>query len=205
MKGDPIRNDLQTFQTSIPADVVEGTVIIEGGAPLPRFRLQFVVGAVTRTAAVAGKTFTASLPRGDYRVAIDLPAGYEVRSLTDGTSDLAFWPMSVAPPASGSPRIGAAPRIAITLGVTKPEPWVKVNGRVVGASTTGGITVKLTGAILADQLTATSGSNGSFEFPKVLPDTYTLRLLPGGSTVTQTIVVGPSGLSGLEIDFSAFR
>jgi hypothetical protein len=205
LKGDPIPTASQTFQTSTPADVVEGTVTIEGGAPLPRFRVRFVVGAVTRTAAVASKSFTASLPRGDYRVAIDLPAGYEVRSLTDGTSDLGFWPMSVAPSPSGSPRIGAAPRIAITLGVAKPEPWVKVNGRVVGSSAFRGVTVQLTGAILADELTTTSGSDGSFEFPKVLPDTYTLRLLPGGGTFTQTIVVGPSGLSGLEIHSSAFR
>jgi hypothetical protein len=95
--------------------------------------------------------------------------------------------------------------MAITLGVAKPEPWVKVNGHVIGSSAIRGVTVKLTGAILADELTATSGSDGSFEFPNVLPDTYTLRLLPGGGTFTQTIVVGPSGLSGLEINFSAFR
>jgi len=56
-----------------------------------------------------------------------------------------------------------------------------------------------TGKVLIDTLKVQVGTDGSFAFPAVLPDVYTLRLLPGGKPEGQMITVGFAGLEGLEI------
>jgi hypothetical protein len=183
----------------VATNVVEGTITLENGVLMPRFRLRFTGNSVTRTVGVDAKSFTITLPPGDHRVAVaDLPEGYEVRSIVDGTSDLRFWPLSVATTA-------VPQRVAITLRVKSPAPWVKVGGRVLGISGGTAVTVELTGKILADALKAPVGPDGSFAFPTVLPDTYTLRLLPLGNASGQTITVGAAGLAGVEIDAANHR
>jgi len=63
---------------------------------------------VSRTIVVNGSPFTAELPPGAYTVSVtNLPEGYSVRSITDGTSDLLRQPVHVAP--------NTALRITVTL------------------------------------------------------------------------------------------
>ncbi len=197
----PPVNIAQIPPTFVTTTAVGGTVIMENGALMPRFRLKFTVNSVTRSVSVDQRLFTAALPPGDHRVSIaDLPAGFEVRSIADGTSDLQFWPLTMAPAPAGAGAAPAAQRIRIVLGVTSPAPWVRVSGHIVGSATGKVTSVELTGKILVDTLKASVGPDGSFEFPMVLPDTYSLRLQPGGNAEGQTITVGAAGLSGLDID-----
>jgi hypothetical protein len=80
------------------------------------FQLRFTsgAGAVTRTVEISGKSFTASLRPGDYRITVaELPLGYEVRSIKDGAFDLRVWPFPVT---ASSALPGLARRITVTLG-----------------------------------------------------------------------------------------
>jgi hypothetical protein len=183
-----------------------GTIILEKGVLMPRFRIKFTANSVTRSVSVDSQSFTIALPPGDHRVAVaDLPEGYEIRSITDGTSDLRFWPLSVAQTVAGTAASAIPQRIAMTLAVTTPAPWVKVGGRVIGTSGGPVTSVELTGKILVDPLKASIGADGSFVFPTVLPDTYVLRLLPGGNATGQSITVGGAGLNGIGIDANLHR
>jgi hypothetical protein len=83
-------------------------VVVPNAAPVPQFRLRFTIGAVSRTIVVNGSPFTAELPPGAYTVSVtNLPEGYSVRSITDGTSDLLRQPVHIAP--------NTALRITVTL------------------------------------------------------------------------------------------
>jgi hypothetical protein len=91
---------------------VSGTVVMEGTAPRPSFQLRLAGMGTSRSVLVSEASFTVSVPDGQpQQISIaDLPAGYVVRSVTDGGATNLLWTPLVA--RAG----GAIPRIVITIG-----------------------------------------------------------------------------------------
>jgi hypothetical protein len=148
-----------------------------------------VTGANSINAA-GTPSFTLTLAAGEYRMtAIGLPMGYSLKSVTIGTVDAVNQTFKIAP---GSPTA-----LAITLGVSSPPPWVKVSGHVIGGNATN---VSLAGTALAETLNAPVGRDGQFEFPMVLPGTYTARSIPAVALApTTSITVGTANVANVEV------
>jgi hypothetical protein len=178
---------------------VGGTVIVDGGGPYPRFQLVFSRIDTTQPRppvnVPTATLFAATLSPGQYRVAANgLPKGYALKSMTLGTTDVLTQPMSLAS--------GDAQSMTVTLGVASPPPWVKVRGRVTGTSASaqqpGSVT--MTSPSAADTLTAALQQDGSFEFERVLPGSYTAHTLPLTSmSATGTLTVGASDVTNFEV------
>ena len=186
--------DVSDVHVVIPLSLdVAGSVTVEQSGPRPQFRLAFsrvdVTGA-NPVNAPGTPTFTVTLAAGEYRLtAIGLPAGYTFKSATIGTVDAVNQTFKIAP---GSPTA-----LAITLGVSSPPPWVKVSGHVIGGNAAN---VSLAGTALAETLTAPVGRDGQFEFPMVLPGTYTARSVPAVVLAPTTpITVGATNIANVEI------
>jgi formylglycine-generating enzyme required for sulfatase activity len=94
-----------------------------------------------------------------------------------------------------------APPIAITLAVSSPPPWVRVRGRVEGSGPASGkvTSVTISGTPMADTLRATVNSDGSFEFPRVLPGRYEARTLPSSVHFSRPIVIEGADTSDVTI------
>jgi len=186
--------DVSDVHVVIPLSLdVAGSVTVEQNGPRPQFRLAF--SRVDATGANPVNTagtpnFTVTLAAGEYRLtATGLPAGYTLKSASIGTVDAVNQAFKIAP---GSPTA-----LAITLGVSSPPPWVKVSGHVTGGNATN---VSLTGTTLAETLTAPVGRDGQFEFPMVLPGTYTARSVPAVVlSPTTPITVGATNVANVEI------
>jgi hypothetical protein len=178
---------------------VRGTVIVDGGGPYPRFQLVFsrIDGREPHPAPVNIPTatlFAATLSPGQYRITGNgLPNGYTLKSMTLGTTDVLTQPMSLAS--------GDAQSMTVTLGVTSPPPWVRVHGRVTGTRAAAQPnSVTMTSPSAADTLTAVLHQDGSFEFEKVLPGSYTAHTLPLTSmSATGTLNVGTSDITNFEV------
>ncbi|HLQ77111.1 MAG TPA: hypothetical protein VK210_07135 [Terriglobia bacterium] len=162
--------DITGYKLVVPIVVsVPGTLSVENDGLRPRFPLTFTPATGSPVIVSAGQTFTAPLPKGEYRVtASAIPAGYTLKSMTSGAIDLRVQPLRIAE--------GDSPRIAIEMSVASPPPWVRFSGKVTGQGPATGLS--LTGGTVGQPLTTTFGADGSFEFPKMLPGTYTGRLSP---------------------------
>ncbi len=170
---------------------VPGTMTVDDAGLRPRFPLVFtpVSGAPVNVSAAA--TFTAQLPPGEYRIAASgIPAGYTLKSITSGDANLQTQTLKVG---TSDP-----PKISIQMGVASPPPWVKLSGHMTGYSPATGFT--LSSASVGETLSATLGPDGAFEFPKVLPGTYSGRMSPLTAANVGTsisIVVGDKDLNNI--------
>jgi hypothetical protein len=179
--------------------VVRGTVIVEGSGPHPRFQMAFArtdgpAAAAAPVNVTIGATFTAQLHSGQYRITTSgLPSGYSLKSMTLGTADTLAQPLKIA--------AGDSEPIAVTLGVSSPPPWVKVSGRVIAGQTNApGTSVTMSGAVAGDVLNAALSPNGSFEFSKVLPGSYTALVLPATAlSASAALTVGTADVTNFEI------
>ncbi len=186
--------DVSDVHVVIPLTLdVAGSVTVEQNGPRPQFRLAFSRADVTgaNPVNVAGTpNFTATLAAGEYKMTVSgLPPGYSLKSATIGTVDAVNQTFKIAP---GSPTA-----LAITLGVSSPPPWVKVSGHVIGGNATN---VSLAGTPLAETLNAPVGRDGQFEFPMVLPGTYTARSVPTVVLApTTSVTVGAANVANVEI------
>jgi len=190
----------------VPTAVVTGTVLVDGGGPRPRIFLSFSAfkGGVPASPAT-------TLPDGTFRVVLredeyqpawsNLPAGYQLESITAGSLDLLKNTLKITGDTS-------LPPIVLRVSVDSTSSWVKVSGRISGLSR---------GQIQGKRLTLSSGpfldpqdtalnADGSFEYPRVLPGVYTARLTPAIPVPDTTIIV-PNGkdLSGVDITLPALR
>jgi TonB family protein len=163
----------------LPTVEVSGSLNVAGNGLRPRLVLMFSplkgVGSVPSLGMQANGAFRVAMPEGEYRIAwTELPLGYYVESITSGSVDLLASTLKVA---AGSP----VPPVTVNLGVDAKPPWVKVSGRVnslpvARAGTT--FRLSLTSTTVLDPLEVSINPNGSFEFPRLLPGTYTARLNP---------------------------
>jgi TonB family protein len=187
---------------------VTGTVVVDGGGIRPRITLSFSSfrgGTTTPSAALSSDgSFRAVLREGEYQLTWSaLPSGYQLKSITAGSLDLLTNPLKIT---GGIP----VPPIVMTLKVDSPPPWVKVSGRVIGLNRGQGAGPRLTLSGVSFPLQEVPdtaiNADGSFEFLRVLPGTYTARVTPTIPVPSTTIVV-PSGkdLSGVEIIIPALK
>jgi hypothetical protein len=214
----------------IPGAVaVGGTVVVEGGRPRPVFAFtmidaagkQFTPDATRLPAASVGtfepapargavridvnpSAFTIQLPPGEYKPAISgLPNGYTIKSVVAGGTDLLKQPLKVEK--------GGPPSITITLLPAEGKPGVSVRGRVVNATTRAGSNGQPSPAAsvvlsspstpaFSEPFTAALDATGAFDFPWVLPGSYTVYVLPGATrTAAASIVVGEQGIANLDV------
>lgn len=97
--------------------LVTGTVAMEGGGPLPAFRLEFTREAAGPVSIDLGPRFSANLPAGSFKVAAaGLPAGFSIRSITAGAVDLTREPVTL--------RSGEMTPIALTVAAPARGAWV---------------------------------------------------------------------------------
>jgi hypothetical protein len=191
--------DVTDFRVVVPlSNDVNGTVTVEGNGPRPRFTLAFnrVDATANPVNVTATSTFTVAVPQGQYRLAPNgLPAGYNIKSIMLGAADALTQPITLVP--------GSSQVLSIVLGVSSPPPWVKVSGRVVGGAATN---ITMTGAATTDALNTTVGADGAFEFPMVLPGTYTARTQPANPLAgTTPVTVGAADLTNVEIRLPASK
>jgi len=184
----------------VRALAVSGGVVVEGGGPRPSFGLIFANFKGGSTSSPIGflnnGSLRVQLPEGDYRVTWNpIPAGYFVKSLTAGSTDLLANPLKVS---AASP----PPPIIVTLGVTSPPPWVKVSGKVTGAPR--GSSIALTGSSAA-AVNLPLSADGSFEFPTVLPGTYQVRILPAVPVSPFSLVVPNKDVTNLQFVLPPMR
>jgi hypothetical protein len=186
--------DVSDVHVVIPLTLdVTGSVAVEQNGPRPQFRLAFTRVDVTGANPINAPgtpSFTVTLAAGEYKLAATgLPAGYSLKSATIGSVDAANQTFKIAP---GSPTA-----LAITLGVSSPPPWVKVSGHVIGGNATN---VSLNGTALAETLSSPVGRDGQFEFPMVLPGTYTARSVPSVVLApTTSVTVGTTNVANVEV------
>jgi hypothetical protein len=194
--------DLEIELVIKPTVVASGRVVVEGGGPRPRINLRFMSGtsSVTTAGVSPTGTFNVQLSPGTYRLeAGGVPSGYKLKSIAAGGMD---WIKDEIVVQVGTP----LPEFVVTLDVDSPPAWVKVKGRITGGVAPG-LNVTLIGANAGEILRADVGSDGTFEFPRVIPGPYTarpegLRLAAAGlnaAAAALQINVGSGDLDNLEI------
>ena len=192
--------DVTGIEFIVPWTVdVSGRVLVDGGGPRPNVTVSFVGGPRGYfNAGIGNQTFQITLAEGVYGVVVSgVPAGYYVKSITAGSTDLLSNPIQVS-------RTATAPQVVVTLGVSTPAPWVKLSGRITGVrNAPGGLSVQLDGPNLAG-FNAVVGPDGSFEFPMILPGTYNANVLPTPLRLPPVSIVVPNkDLTGIEIPYPA--
>jgi len=152
--------------------LMRASVRVESDGPLPRFQMTFTRtdgpanAAPVNVPATAG-TFSVTLSPGLYRVSSSgLPNGYTLKSARADSTDVLAQPLKVAS--------GDLTTIEIILGVSSPPPWVRVSGRLTKAfTTTTPVRVAINATGGGDAITTLVDDDGTFEFTKVLPGSYT--------------------------------
>jgi hypothetical protein len=190
--------DVSGLRVVVPDVVtVRGSVVVEGDGPRPRFQLTLTredaPPTVAPTVLTIASTFNTPLHSGQYRVsANNLPRGYSIKSIMLGTKDLLTQPMKVAS--------GDSEPVSIVLGVSTPPPWVKVGGRVNANVGTTPTNVTMSSAVVGDILTAAVMPDGSFDFDRVLPGSYTALASTGNEvSAPVNVTVASADVTNLEI------
>jgi hypothetical protein len=180
---------------------VAGVINVEGGGPHPTFSLEFtrIGGSAYRDDLVsrANGSITGRLPIGEYRLALgSLPLGYALKSIVSGSTDLTTGPLIVR-------EVGAA-QFTVNLGVSSPPPWAKLSGRLKGNSALWeGSTLVLNSQSGGTSVESNLKTDGSFEFPMILPGSYSGRITPARALAIPPIAVvipeGRDDIQNLEI------
>ena len=216
--------DLSDIEVKLPPFLV-GRVVVEDGGSLPvepnavnpdpsalvRFQARRITGtldrSLNRTPVLANGWTVFFLPEGEYQLSLAmLPLGYYVKSMVHGKVNLLESILSVTKDTTNE--------IQVTLTKTPPanaEPGVTVSGRVNGIPADGvpgplWVTIQYSTTIagLTEQRVAATSvqPDATFEFRGVPPGHYILRQSSGG---TQPITVSSTGLTGVELQYTAPR
>ena len=198
--------DLSGVRVFVP-DVVtlRGTVTVEGGGPNPRFQMTFtrVDGSAQAapTSVTVATRLTATLHSGQYRITSSgLPNGYTLKAATMGSTNLLTEPLKVS--------IADSDLVMITLAVASQPPWVKVSGRLNSgtAKTTSTTSVTMTGSPTADVLNVPVKADGSFEFPRVLPGSYTaFAVTDSRASAPANVTVGATDVVNVSLRMPALK
>jgi TonB family protein len=182
----------------LPIVTLTGTVHVEGDGLRPRLTITFSPfkgGGTVPGAFPSNGGFRVTLPEGEYRIGWSgLPAGYELKSIKAGSTDLLSTALKVS---AGSP----FPPIVVNLGVGEKPPWVRVSGRVRGLPAVQNGTpyrMTLTGSVM-DTLDVAINADGSFEFARLLPGSYSARITPNLPVAATSFTVGNRDLPDLNI------
>jgi hypothetical protein len=208
-------HDIGGLEIPVPLSLVTDatvriTIVGDESGPLPPLRLQFTAVA-PETAAKAqpqgigsivvfrGSSTVTRLRPGKYDVrgyspslSPPLPLGFFIKAISNGSTDLLKEPFTVT--------AGASPEVVVTVGAPSPSPWIKIRGRITGleAAQAKPTRITLTSANSAD-VTAEIRPDGAFDFPKVLPGSYSVLLTPQADNIPRNIVVNKTGTTSFEI------
>jgi TonB family protein len=168
-----------------PVATVTGSLVVEGNGTKPRLNIQLSPfkgsGQSMGITTQPDGTFRATIPEGDYRMSwSNLPAGFEVKSITAGTADLLITPLKVS--------VDSPPEPFKVLLAVEGNPWVKISGRVTNLGSNR--TLILTGPNV-DQIQLTVNPDGTFEIPQALPGTYQIRPNLSASSAAPSLVMQP--------------
>jgi len=183
--------------------VINGTVSVTGPVKLSIVVIlkstspnssRFLQNGERRFGIGSSETFAIPLvPLGEYTIEVpNLPDGYKVQSITgvsavSGSMNLMSQPLRL--------RATDQPKVAISVGVSDPPPWVQVRG----VFTSRDATTPLPKSVTIGSANAPVNPDGIFEFPAVLPGTYNVQLTPSSDNFARNITVGKSGPALIEV------
>jgi hypothetical protein len=187
-----VDKDITSVELTVPAEkeVILRTTVADNG-PLPGFILSLAGGANTMSALVRPDrdgTFKIKLPMDERRITLrGLPLGYEVKTLTYGSTDLLKLPLRVLETDSAELHVGLATNPSIPFGTVK--------GRVTGLDPElRSARLVLNGAAAFSTFEAPVNPDGSFSFSKIPQGMYTPSiadgLISGRLTPTSIVVTG---------------
>jgi hypothetical protein len=164
--------DVGGIELTVPRLVpVAGSVSAENGVtPL---RLTIGIDSLnyrTNVTLLGDGTFRTELPEGRYHFGLSLPAGYYLKSMESGKTDLQTDFLQISSNDSAVAvkiALGASPGIRVT-------GHVKVSGP--GSSSSSMKMLTLQGRATNETAEANIASDGSFELTKVVPGIYTARV-----------------------------
>jgi hypothetical protein len=153
--------------------------------------------------------FVLRLPPGEYRPEVArLPNGYVLKSIQAGGANLSGGALKIV---AGV----APPELTITLGIAPEAPWAKVGGRVTNVATRaaerGGnlagkqlsppTAIVLVSKSFSEYWFAPLGPDGAFEFARVLPGSYQIRMFPDSLTTpaAKLDIPASANITGLRI------
>ncbi len=200
----------------VPQREVRGRVLVEGATPAPKLTVPLVSASNRANSRNAGfgsfpetkslsidpqpdGSFTVKVPAGTHRVGAigGLPDGAMVKSFTYGAIDLIRNSLQVD--AAADPA-----ELVLTLSYPKATP-VRAAGRIIGldtaSRTSSPIRVVLSDPSFAREQVVTAGTDGSFEFPEVLPGSYRASVtgIDSMKGVVTSLVVPDAGVDNLTI------
>lgn len=173
--------DIAGLELTAPqTHVVTGKIVIQNG-PLPRALLAFATpqSYVSATLRPDG-TFTAHLHAARHHVDLaGMPVGYSVSSVRIGNQD-----------ATEGFQVANADLSGMVITVSAPSRLPKIHGTVTGLSAAqlASTKVEIAGE-LNSPLQADIKTDGSFEFPAVIPGLYRLKLTQVQNFPTMNVVV----------------
>jgi hypothetical protein len=189
-------SDLRDVQLPIPAESnVSFQVSVEGRGPVPSLRFQLTNGSDQGSAQGVPNsgTFVLSMPASGWRISLtNLPAGYSVKSMTYGSTDLLREPLTL--------NDNATTEIQLTLSLAA-NSLHKVSGRVTGLGPSPTrVSISLVGASTAFTMNVPVDSDGNFEFADVAQGNYIARLPGRTPLLSIPVTVGNADVTGLIID-----
>ena len=160
---------------------VSGRVVVPRG-PIPYTWLGFSTDTSYETARVeADGTFRVQLQTARHAVALaGLPPGYSQGSVRLGSQDV-----------TSGLAVGANDITGLEVNVVAPPRLARLRGTLAGvpASTLADARVELTGRVIGT-LEARVQKDGSFEFPALMPATYSVRVPQVPNAVPTYVVIG---------------
>ncbi len=174
--------------TPLPTQTVTGRIVVSKG-PLPIPILLFETDRFQTGATInADGTFVAQLHADTHRVTVNgLPVGYSLMSVRVGDKD-----------ASQGIVVGKADISDVIISLNAPEKLAAVHGKITGLATSryANTRVQMTGLIVG-AMQASVRPDGTFDFPAVMPGSYTLKL--NGVPEFSSMIVNADGPSTFDI------
>jgi hypothetical protein len=173
---------------------------VEGGGPRPSYQLTFIkVGAPAGTLPFSPpETGALSLNAGDYRVAAkNLPAGYSLKSLTSGSTNLLEQPLKIG--------VGETPQVRVMLSLNLDFAGIKpvsVSGRINGLKSATNARVMLIAPVIDVPLAAPVNPDGTFSFPRVFPGQYQAEFVFNGAQIQAGVNVGNTNKSDVVLNYT---
>jgi len=189
--------------------VLNGRIVVNGGYPMPRVALSVrpdvnsgppFLDPFTRWLLIRNDgRFTVELPEGNHRLRVEGYPNYRVKSIRYGSADLREDLLRVED--------GKLQDLIITFDAAPPVEWRRVKGRVNGIGNIAEtVKVVLESTGIKHQIETVPRRDGSFEFPKVPPDTYTIWFAPRvAMTAARTLTVANRDVENVILQIPAQR
>jgi hypothetical protein len=205
-------NDVDDLRIAVPESrEIAGQVEVEGNGPMPRLLFTLVdpkddrtLGSAHAGVPMADGAFKITLPDAGFRLRLwcCLPPGYTLESMTYDGIDLKSNPLKLSGP-------DAMLRLRFA---TSSKNWFRVSGTVTGA---GAKPASMKVSLIPEPhvtendfpQTTVISTDGSFEFPAVVPGTYLAKLtpLPDGAIESRILVkVGDANVTEVQIHAPAY-